>query len=339
MKKLIFYLILLKKALLLVLYNMFRQKNRLCVRIRKSIENYLVFQPAKLRAVPLERDLLGKFKPIRFLTTDRVKIYAWFIQPKENMPTILYLHGQAESILKHQNVVRFCLENGFGLFLLSYRGHYKSSGRPTEKGVYTDAQSAIIKLNELGVKTENVIAWGHSLGTVTALETAMNNNLMGVILQSPIKDIKTGALDLSNFYCKRLHIPALTALNNEIISNTEFVQKFDNMAKIKWVKCPILLPHVDRWWCELPKKHRMIKSYPMPFPPAFPFQNFPPSQTLWHTYQKVLLYPAQSSPPKAKLVPIFLKKHRTYEVQSKNLFVSPCESPIQYQAASTAHPR
>ena len=243
MKKIIFYLILLKKALLLVVYNMFRQKNRLCVRIRKCIENYLVFQPSKLRAVPLERDLLGKFKPIRFLTTDRVKIYAWFIEPKENMPTVLYLHGQAESILKHQNVARFCLENGFGLFLLSYRGHYKSSGRPTEKGVFTDAQSAIFKLNELGINTENIIAWGHSLGTVTAVETAMNNNLMGVILQSPIKDLKTGALDLSNFYCKRLRLPALTALNNEIISNTDFVQKFDNLSKIKWVKCPILLLH------------------------------------------------------------------------------------------------
>ena len=94
MKKIIFYLIILKKAFRLIFYNFFRQKNRLFVRIRKSIENYLFFQPSRFRAVPLDRSLLGKFKPIRFLTTDRVKLYAWFIQPQNNMPTILYLHGQ-----------------------------------------------------------------------------------------------------------------------------------------------------------------------------------------------------------------------------------------------------
>ena len=136
MKRIIFYFIIIKKALLILVYNIFRQKSRLFIKIRKCIENYIVFQPSKFRAVPLERDLLGKFKPIRFLTTDRVKLYAWFIEPKKDMPTILYLHGQAESILKHQNVAKFCLEYGFGLFLLSYRGHYKSSGRATEKGVY-----------------------------------------------------------------------------------------------------------------------------------------------------------------------------------------------------------
>ncbi|MBR1753838.1 alpha/beta fold hydrolase [bacterium] len=243
MKRIIFYLIILKKALLLFIYNIFRQKNRLCVQLRKSIENYLFFQPSKFRAVPLQRDLLGKFKPIRFLTSDRVKLYSWFIEPKQNMPTILYLHGQAESILKHQNVARFCLGNGFGLFLLSYRGHYKSGGHATEKGVYTDAQSAVEKLKELGVDTKNIIIWGHSLGTVTALETAMNNEVKGIILQSPIKDIKTAAIDVNNFYCRRIHLPTLTAINREIIMNTEFVQKFDAMSKIKRVKCPILILH------------------------------------------------------------------------------------------------
>ena len=243
MKKIIFYLIILKKALYLLLYNSFRQKNRLFIKIRKNIENYLFFQPSKFRAVPLDRDLLGKFKPVRFLTTDRVKLYAWFIAPKENMPTILYLHGQAESILKHQNVAKFCLNNGLGLFLLSYRGHYKSSGRPSEKGVYTDAQSALYQLEKLGVNIKNIVIWGHSMGTVTALETAMNNDVKAVILQSPIKDIKTAAYDVNNFYFRRIHLPKLSAINNEIILNTDFVQKFDGLSKIKNVKCPILILH------------------------------------------------------------------------------------------------
>jgi hypothetical protein len=243
MKKIIFYLIILKKAILLLIYNFFLEKNRICIKIRKEIENYLFFQPSKFRAVKLDRALLGKFKPIRFITKDRVKLYSWFISPKENKPTILYLHGQAESILKHQNVASFCLEKGFGLFLLSYRGHYKSSGRPTEKGVYEDANSAILYLNKQGIKTENIILWGHSLGTVTALETAINNDVKAVILQSPIKNIKSAAIDVNNFYCRRLHIPSLVSINKEILQNIDFIQKFDAMSKIKLVKSPILLLH------------------------------------------------------------------------------------------------
>ena len=243
MKRFIFYGILLKKAILLVVYNMFRQKSRISIRIRKSIENYLFFQPAKFRAVPIERYMLGKFRPVRFLTTDRVKIYAWFIDPKKDMPTILYLHGQAESILKHQNVARFCYDNGFGLFLLSYRGHYKSSGRPSEKGVYIDAKSAIIQLEKMGISSKKVIVWGHSLGTVSALEVASSNNIMAAILQSPIKNIKSASLDVCKFYARRLHLHALTLLNEQIILNTNFIQKFDAISKIKNVKCPVLILH------------------------------------------------------------------------------------------------
>ena len=81
------------------------------------------------------------------------------------------------------------------------------------------------------------------MGTVTALETAMNNNVKGVILQSPIKDIKSAAIDVNDFYCRRIHLPTLTAINKEIISNIEFFQKFDAMSKIKRVKCPILILH------------------------------------------------------------------------------------------------
>ncbi|RAI14845.1 MAG: hypothetical protein DKM22_06540 [Candidatus Melainabacteria bacterium] len=243
MKKFLFYFIILKKALLLPFYFCFGQKSKLSVKIRKNIENYLIFQPSKLRAVPLNKNLLGKFKPIRFITSDRVKIYAWFIEPKKGMPTILYLHGQAESILKHQDIAQFCIENGFGAFLLSYRGHYKSSGKASEKGVYTDAQSALSQLNKLGVETKDVIAWGHSLGTVTALETASNNDIKAVILQSPIKEIKSAAVDVNDFYFRRLHIPKVANFNRQILLNMNFVQKFDSMSKIKRVKCPILILH------------------------------------------------------------------------------------------------
>lgn len=243
MRKLFFYLFILKKVVLLLIYPLADRKGKLFVSIRQNIENYLIFQPSKLRARRIKRGLLKKINPQRFMNSDGIKLYSWFIKPKNKMPVILHLHGQAESILSHQDIALYCLEKGYGLFMLSYRGHYKSSGYPTEEGLYNDAQAAIIQLKKLGVDKDKIILWGHSLGTVVAVETALKTDVLGVILQSPIKEIKSAAIDVYNFYLNRFNLKKLASIAKKHIQKINFVQKFDNISKIKDVKCPILILH------------------------------------------------------------------------------------------------
>lgn len=228
---------------LLLIYPLFERDGRFFVTVRTNIENYLIFQPSKLRAKRIQKGLLKKINPQRFINSDGIKLYAWFIKPKKDMPVILHLHGQAESILSHQDIALYCLEKGFGLFMLSYRGHYKSGGKASEQGVYNDAQSAILQLKKLGVEKDKIIIWGHSLGAIAAVETAKNNNVSGLILQSPIKEIKSAAIDVYNFYCKRLHLDVVAIFAKKHLLNMNFLQKFDGLAKIKEVKCPILILH------------------------------------------------------------------------------------------------
>lgn len=243
MRKLFFYLFILKKVFLLFIYPLFERDGEICSLIRNNIENYLIFQPSKLRAKRIKRGLLKKINPQRFINSGGVKLYAWFIKPKNKMPVILHLHGQAESILSHQDIALYCLEKGFGLFMLSYRGHYKSSGCATEKGLYEDAQAALLQLKKLGVDRDKIIIWGHSLGTAVALETAINNDVVGVILQSPIKEIKSAAIDIYDFYCERLRLDIWARITKKHIKKMNFIQKMDNISKIKNVKCPILILH------------------------------------------------------------------------------------------------
>lgn len=243
MRKLFFYLFILKKVFLLLIYPLFKKDGEFCYAARRNIENYLIFQPSKLRAKRIKRGLLKKINPQRFINKEGVKLYAWFIKPQKNMPVILHLHGQAESILSHQDVALYCIDNGFGLFMLSYRGHYKSGGKASEQGVYNDAQAAIVQLKKLGVSTDKVILWGHSLGSAIAIETALNTNVIGLILQSPIKEIKSAAIDVHNFYCERLHLNILGHFVRKHIEQIDFMQKLDGINKIKNVKCPILILH------------------------------------------------------------------------------------------------
>ena len=242
-RKLFFYLLILKKVFLLLVYPLFERDGKFFAVVRNHIENYLIFQPSKLRAKRIRRGLLKKINPQRFINSDGIKLYSWFIKPKKNMPVILHLHGQAESILSHQDVALYCLEKGFGLFMLSYRGHYKSGGKASEQGIYNDAQAAILQLKKLGVDKDKIILWGHSLGTAVAIETAINNNIVGLILQSPIKEIKSAAIDVYTFYCERLRLNIWARFVKKHIQQMNFIQQMDNMTKIKHVKCPILILH------------------------------------------------------------------------------------------------
>ena len=243
MRKLLFYLFIIKKGLLLLIYPIFEHKEKVFFTVRKNIENFLIFQPSRLRAKKTQRALLKKINPQRFVNADGVKLYAWFIKPQGNMPVILHFHGQAESILSHQDIADFCMKNGLGAFMLSYRGHYKSSGYASEQGVYNDAKAAIKQLKKLGVDEDKIILWGHSLGTTVAVETALHQKISGIILQSPIKDIKSAAVDVYNFYCSKFRLNLLSKVITKHISHIDFIQKMDSLSKIDKIKCPILILH------------------------------------------------------------------------------------------------
>ena len=243
MRKYLYYLLLFKKVFYVIIYPLFMGKSKLSMFFRLGIENYLIFQPAKLRAKRIQRNLLKKFKTVRFASIDGARLFAWYVKANDNKPTILYFHGQAESILAHQDIVAFALKKGYGIFMLSYRGHYRAWGLPSEKGVYKDAQAAIKKLNDFGVETNNIVLWGHSLGTTVATETAVHNNVKALILQSPIKDIYSATLDLTNFYIRRIKFHWLRMYIKNHFKEIRFVQKFDNINKIAKIHCPILLVH------------------------------------------------------------------------------------------------
>jgi dienelactone hydrolase len=54
------------------------------------------------------------------------------------------------------------------------------------KRLYEDANSAVKWLNQKGIKNENIILYGESLGTGIAVELSSKNDFGGVILESHI---------------------------------------------------------------------------------------------------------------------------------------------------------
>jgi len=111
--------------------------------------------------------------------------------------------------------------------IIAWRGFSGNEGKPTEQGLYQDANSAMEWLKSKGVKEEQLILYGESLGTGIATEVAQNKNLAGIILESPY----TSMTELAGKYYPLLPVKFLLK------------DRYESIKKIKNIRSPILIMH------------------------------------------------------------------------------------------------
>ncbi len=104
--------------------------------------------------------------------------------------------------------------------MLDYRGYGKSSGRPTEKGLYTDSEAAFTHLLGMGYRAEQIILHGESLGTAVAVDLAARRPCAAMVLEAPF----TSASDVAGTV-----LPILGPL---------LVRSFNSVQKIRWIQAP-----------------------------------------------------------------------------------------------------
>jgi len=111
--------------------------------------------------------------------------------------------------------------------IIAWRGFSGNKGKPSEEGLYKDGKGAINWLVNKGIKQENIILYGESLGTGVATHLAQNKKFAGIILETPFTSMIDAA---KNFYP---YIPVSLLLKD----------KFDNKEKMKNINIPILIMH------------------------------------------------------------------------------------------------
>lgn len=175
-------------------------------------------------------------------TPDNIKLNAWYVKAQKNKPTIIFCHGNGGNISYYEYIVDLLSAKGYGIILFDYRGYGKSSGFPSEKGLYTDLNSVI---NFLEVKEkipqEKIILWGLSLGGAVVTEIASKHNFKAVILQSTFTCIKDEATQKAEQSFSKLYL--LNDIMKLAAQNLIYYQKYDSINKINKVECPLLIAH------------------------------------------------------------------------------------------------
>ncbi len=190
------------------------------------IVNKLAFHPDNINVIPTDKLPYG-IQEITINTQDKVKITSLFLSSAESNRLLIYFHGNAGNI--YHRIPSLLKLNGFGINVIgvSYRGYGKSDGNPTEKGIYLDGNTIFkYAVEHLGFSKENIIIFGRSIGTTVAINTAQNQNILGLILVTPLTSGKNQA--------KAGGLGFISSLAEN---------SFDNITKIENVKSPLLVVH------------------------------------------------------------------------------------------------
>jgi uncharacterized protein len=158
-------------------------------------ESRLIYFPGSGRTLlspPAHLELPTQRVTIR--TEDGLTLGSWLIPAGADSTGywLLICHGNAGNLSEFDRPVHYAGLRRLGLNLLAfdYRGYGESEGVPTEAGLYKDAQAAYRYLREeLGVPSDRIIVFGHSLGSAVAVDLVSRVPAAGLIADGALTSV------------------------------------------------------------------------------------------------------------------------------------------------------
>ncbi|MEM7122139.1 MAG: alpha/beta hydrolase [Pseudomonadota bacterium] len=132
---------------------------------------------------------IADIEAVTLTTEDGLELLAWYKPAEDGKQTFVVTHGNAGHIGHRTGKLAVFAEAGYGMLLVEYRGFGGNPGKPTEEGLYRDAEAGFAFLAERGIGAEQVIAYGESLGTAVAVQMAARHPVAAVVLEAPFSSI------------------------------------------------------------------------------------------------------------------------------------------------------
>ncbi|MFA5041365.1 MAG: alpha/beta hydrolase [Bdellovibrionales bacterium] len=181
-------------------------------------------------------------KELTVKTEDGLDLKGWYFPATLKPLTLVYFHGNADRLKSATPIALPYVKAGYGFLIAEYRGYSGLPGSPSEDGLYKDARAFINKLIEKGIKQENIVLLGHSLGSGVATQMATEFNVRGLMLIAPFLSVSEMA---------QVRFPYFPA---QFLA----VDKFDNTQKISSLHLPLLIASGGKDLVIPPAQHKKL---------------------------------------------------------------------------------
>lgn len=186
----------------------------------------LIYVPNPTRYAPAAAGL-AQADERELATPDGARLVTWRIGAKPGQPTILYFHGNGGGLVNRAARAARYAALGYGILMMSYRGYSGSTGSPSEAANLADAKLAYDTLIAEGIKSQDIVIYGESLGTGVAVQVAAENPALALILDAPY----TSMADMAQ---RRFPILPVRPLLADRYESTRFIGQ---------VRMPVLVLH------------------------------------------------------------------------------------------------
>jgi len=187
------------------------------------LEQRMIFVPWQEWATPAPAGA----QVVEFENDQGQSLSATWFPADRSSPVILLCHGNGGNISHRFSFATFWQSQGYSVLLFDYRGFGKSEGFPTESGIISDSRHALGMARQLS--EGSIIVYGRSLGSVPACVLAVEEDVQGLILDSPL-------LDGPSIANAMMPVKGLGQLMR---------YRLDNSGRIASITCPLLIIHGD----------------------------------------------------------------------------------------------
>ena len=192
------------------------------------LETMLVYPAPRYPQGDWEAKWLAR-EDVNFASADGTKLHGWYVEHPQPQAVILYCHGNGTSVAELAEFLAYMRDEfQVSVFAFDYRGYGRSAGKPAEKGILQDGEAAQKWLAErAGVKQQDVVLMGRSLGGGVVLHLAAENGARGVILQNTFSSLTDAAAHIYPF------LPVRLLMRN----------RYDSLSRISRYSGPLLQSH------------------------------------------------------------------------------------------------
>lgn len=153
------------------------------------LESRMAFFPTRgEQATPADHGI--PYRDLTIATSDGETLHGWRLEHPNARADVIYWHGNGGNLSVWLEPLAAIYRHGMTVTAIDYRGYGRSTGRPSERGIYRDTDALLAHLDARHRGSDRpLVYWGRSLGGAAAAYATTVVAPDGVILESTFPSV------------------------------------------------------------------------------------------------------------------------------------------------------